>query len=73
MTLTGREFVRENHHQIAWFRDSRGKSSLSFGDRRGGYVDFTGVVYPGTSTASLSWRVSDHYPLWVEFDTTGAE
>ena len=61
------------YDQIAWFHDSRGKSSLSFRDRKGGYVDFTGVVYPGMSTTSLSWRVSDHYPLWVEFDTTGAE
>ena len=59
------------YDQIAWFHDSRGKSSLTFSASRGGHIDFKSVVYPGMSSSSLSWRVSDHYPLWVEFDTSG--
>ena len=59
------------YDQIAWFHDSRGKSSLTFGASRGGHIDFQSFVYRGMSSTSLSWRVSDHYPLWVEFDTSG--
>ena len=57
-----------NHYydQVAWFHNSVG-SALSFPDRAGGFVDFTTACYPGMSTTALSWRVSDHYPLWVEF------
>jgi hypothetical protein len=34
---------------------------------RGGNFDFTPFVYHGLSKTSLSWRIPDHYPLWVEF------
>ena len=36
---------------------------------RGGYFDFLNVVLMsrGLSKQGLSWRISDHYPLWVEF------
>lgn len=35
-----------------------------------GNVDFVPHVYPGLSKTSVSWRISDHYPLWVEFALT---
>ncbi len=37
---------------------------------RAGTFDFKTATYPGMSNVDLSWRISDHYPLWVEFATT---
>ena len=36
---------------------------------RGGFVDFLPYVYTDTDLTkqAISWRVSDHYPLWAEF------
>ena len=67
------------HHydQIAWFSTVAADgtvTSLLHGlefTGRAGNVDFVPHVYPGTSRTSLSWRVSDHYPLWIEFEVTG--
>lgn len=35
----------------------------------GGSVDFVDVALPrrNLTHASLSWRISDHYPLWAAF------
>jgi endonuclease/exonuclease/phosphatase (EEP) superfamily protein YafD len=30
--------------------------------------DFTGGLVPAGTTEQLSFRMSDHFPLWVEFD-----
>ena len=35
--------------------------------RHGGSFDFVPLAFHGLSTRQLSWRISDHYPLWVEF------
>jgi hypothetical protein len=32
-----------------------------------GTFDFSGAMIPASDTKDLSWRISDHYPLWVEF------
>ena len=32
-----------------------------------GRFDFVPVVLPGMTRVEQSWRISDHYPLWVEF------
>ena len=55
--------------QIAWFHD--GDTSLLELDYRGsaGRFDFTPAVMTGLDRTELSWRMSDHYPLWVEFGT----
>ena len=59
------------YDQIAWFMDSRHKARLSMEYVSGGGFDFLPFVYtqvdPALSKTSVSWRVSDHYPLWVEF------
>lgn len=55
----------KHYDQIAWFRDDF--TLLSEG--RAGVVDFTGAVFPELSLLSMSFRVSDHFPLWVEFLT----
>ncbi|GAA1780145.1 hypothetical protein GCM10009795_027950 [Nocardioides hankookensis] len=67
------------HHydQIAWFStvdDAGTVTSLLHGlefTGRAGNFDFVPHVYPSTPKTALSWRVSDHYPLWVEFALTG--
>ncbi|WP_406832879.1 endonuclease/exonuclease/phosphatase family protein [Pedococcus sp. KACC 23699] len=59
------------YDQIAWFSTDTGQSLLQGLDytRRGGSFDFVPHVFPGMTLNQLSWRISDHYPLWVEFDT----
>lgn len=56
------------YDQIAWFQGANGQPRLSLDYRQGGYVDFLPCVYGDTdlSRQSISYRVSDHYPLWVE-------
>ncbi len=58
------------YDQIAWFtgESNAPRLSLEYADR-GGQVDFP-QFFPDTLTKlALSWRVSDHYPLWVEFNS----
>jgi endonuclease/exonuclease/phosphatase family metal-dependent hydrolase len=66
------------HHydQIAWFSDVAADGtihnllhSIEFNGIAGNF-DFVPHVYPGMSKTSVSWRISDHYPLWVEFTLT---
>ena len=56
------------YDQIAWF--TRGSEALiDLQARRGGNFDFLPHVYTDTNLSrhSISFRISDHYPLWVEF------
>jgi hypothetical protein len=55
------------YDQIAWFTGSQGAPMLSLGFRNAGMFDFTGGLISATDTRNLSWRISDHFPLWVEF------
>jgi len=57
------------YDQIAWFAAIDGAGGLSMDYRRGGFVDFLPHVYTdtGLTRSEISWRVSDHYPLWTEF------
>jgi exonuclease III len=59
------------YDQIAWFTGRNGLPALSLRYSRGGYFDFTKVALTtrGLTKAQLSWRISDHYPLWAEFST----
>jgi hypothetical protein len=53
--------------QIAWFHDGEAsKLELDYSGQAGRF-DFVPVVLSGMSTTELSWRLSDHYPLWAEF------
>jgi endonuclease/exonuclease/phosphatase family metal-dependent hydrolase len=56
------------YDQIAWFTTSSRKL-IDLKPRTGGNFDFLPHVYTDTnlSRRSISFRVSDHYPLWVEF------
>ena len=58
------------YDQIAWFTADGDRAALSLDYREGGYFDFEEVALPRRelSRTSLSWRISDHYPLWAAFD-----
>jgi endonuclease/exonuclease/phosphatase family metal-dependent hydrolase len=58
---------RHFYDQIAWFADVPGVPVLSLGAVNAGMFDFTGGLIPAASLVQLSWRISDHFPLWVEF------
>jgi hypothetical protein len=62
-TTTGQ--VAKYYDQIAWFRDDLGLVTQG----RAGTIDFSGAVFKELTTAQVSYRVSDHFPLWVEFLT----
>jgi endonuclease/exonuclease/phosphatase family metal-dependent hydrolase len=51
------------YDQIAWFM---GDLDLLAGEQAG-VIDFAGAVYQELSLGQMSYRVSDHFPLWVEF------
>lgn len=62
---------KNKHHydQIAWFSTPTGGQlleSLTY-TKRAGHFDFVPHCYPDLSKNEMSWRVSDHYPLWAEF------
>jgi endonuclease/exonuclease/phosphatase family metal-dependent hydrolase len=58
------------YDQIAWFSKGSKVPALSLKYRSGGNFDFTKTALKSLnlSTRELSYRISDHYPLWVEFD-----
>jgi endonuclease/exonuclease/phosphatase family metal-dependent hydrolase len=61
--------VAKHYDQIAWFM---GALDLPFSGRAGA-IDFAGAVYRDLSLREMSFRVSDHLPLWVEFRLDRAE
>ncbi len=57
----------KHYDQIAWFNGNNNVPSLNITYRQGGFVDFRNVVMSSLTNNSLSWRMSDHFPLWAEF------
>jgi len=57
------------YDQIAWFTGDEARPGLSMKYTRGGNFDFTKLALRSRNLtkAQLSWRISDHYPLWAEF------
>lgn len=51
------------YDQIAWFQ---GDLNLLNNDRAG-VIDFTDAVYKELTAWEMSFRVSDHFPLWAAF------
>lgn len=59
-----------HYDQVAWFTGEEGAPALSIRySGQGGNFDFVDKVLAGQDLdrQSLSWKISDHYPLWVEF------
>ena len=65
----GKPDTAKFYEQIAWFQTRTGVPKLTMPYRSAGYVDFLPYVYTDQpfSKHSISYRVSDHFPLWVEF------
>jgi endonuclease/exonuclease/phosphatase family metal-dependent hydrolase len=59
--------TRKFYDQIAWFCGEGVSRKATLSCRSAGTFDFRGVVMRGLETEELSWRMSDHLPLWVEF------
>ncbi len=57
------------YDQIAWFDSPSSGPKLSMEFLNGGNYDFVPFALQnrGLSKNSLSWLISDHYPLWAEF------
>lgn len=57
------------YDQIAWFNSDNGAIALNMKFNTGGFFDFLRFVYTDTDLdkRSISYRVSDHYPIWGEF------
>ena len=55
------------YDQIAWFTKDTGLEYLNFDYNKGGVIEFDQHLHIGMSRNSLSYRISDHYPLWAEF------
>ncbi len=51
------------YDQIAWFM---GDLDLLFNERAG-VINLSGAVYKELTLRQMSYRVSDHFPLWAEF------
>jgi hypothetical protein len=59
---------RHYYDQIAWFTGQPGgPPALSLDYRNSGMFDFTQDLIPAGTEQELSFRMSDHFPLWVEF------
>jgi exonuclease III len=56
------------YDQIAWFM---GDLTLEY--RTGGVIDFAGAVMPKLTLRQMAYRVSDHFPLWAEFQIDHSE
>lgn len=55
----------KHYDQIAWFM---GSMNLLY-EGRAGVVDFTGKVFKELKPRQMTDRMSDHFPLWIEFIT----
>jgi endonuclease/exonuclease/phosphatase family metal-dependent hydrolase len=60
------------YDQIAWFSGDNSIPPLNIRYSKAGGFDFTKSLYANTDLTKTqkSWKISDHYPLWAEFDIT---
>lgn len=68
-TIFDNDKTRHFYDQIAWFSKPDGTSllqGLTYGQRAGSF-DFIPHAFRALSRNEVSWRISDHYPLWCEF------
>lgn len=56
-----------HYDQIAWFTGNNGVPRLSLHYKQSGVFDFSKLVMQDLNTTSMSWRISDHLPVWTEF------
>jgi endonuclease/exonuclease/phosphatase family metal-dependent hydrolase len=61
--------VKHYYDQIAWFNAGGEGPVLNLTCTAAGSFDFVPPLRGDQTLVELSWRISDHYPLWVEFST----
>ena len=68
-TIFDNNNTRHYYDQIAWFTNPDGTSHLQNMTYTGhaGSFDFIPHLMTGLTRNEISWRISDHYPLWTEF------
>ena len=68
-TIFGQPGASKFYDQISWFTGDDQVPALSLEYVQAGSFDFTTVALRSLNLTrqQLSWRISDHYPLWVEF------
>ncbi|HEX6399660.1 MAG TPA: endonuclease/exonuclease/phosphatase family protein [Actinomycetota bacterium] len=66
-TIFGDPGESKFYDQIAWFVDEQRGPMLTLQASAAGSFDFVPLLQGDLSKTTLSWKVSDHYPLWVEF------
>jgi hypothetical protein len=61
------------YDQIAWFGGGTKGPALHLSCGEAGSFDFVPLLREGEkeTLVDLSWKISDHYPLWVEFKVRG--
>jgi endonuclease/exonuclease/phosphatase family metal-dependent hydrolase len=56
------------YDQIAWFtKGQKRRPVLTLDALAGGHLDFVPELRGDRTLGELSWHISDHFPLWVEF------
>ena len=67
--FTKKSDLNKFYDQIAWFTGKNNATVLPMKYLQGGSFDFTKAVLKSRNLtkSELSWHLSDHYPLWVEF------
>jgi endonuclease/exonuclease/phosphatase family metal-dependent hydrolase len=55
------------YDQVAWFVDEERGPVLGLESVTAGTFDFVPLLQGALTRTALSWKISDHYPLWVEF------
>lgn len=56
------------YDQIAWFtQGQKHRPVLTLESAAGGNINFVPQLQDTNTLTELSWRISDHFPLWIEF------
>lgn len=66
-TIFGDPGAAKFYDQIAWFVEKGKGPVLSLSSTTAGSFDFVPVLRGELEKTTLSWKITDHYPLWAEF------
>lgn len=66
-TIFDDQSTKHFYDQIAWFTNEEEAPVLSLQCSGAGSFDFVTDLQGDMTKVELSWRISDHYPLWTEF------
>ena len=66
-TIFGDVAEAKFYDQIAWFVEKGKGPVLTLTSTAAGSFDFVPILIGDLDKTALSWKISDHYPLWTEF------